>query len=78
MQCVFIHMKTNHVHQRQALCATAGQFCASDQSNERGQMPDGAGKFSRQIPAYAGLTSGQIPGQSELTRALYTHACIRP
>jgi hypothetical protein len=25
-------------------------------------MPDGAGMFSRQIPAYAGLTSGQIPG----------------
>ena len=25
-------------------------------------MPDGAGMFSRQIPAYAGLTSGKIPG----------------
>jgi hypothetical protein len=25
-------------------------------------MPDGAGMFSCQIPAYAGLTSGQIPG----------------
>ena len=37
----------------QALSATAGQFCASDQSNEKGQMPDGAGMFSE---------CGQIPG----------------
>jgi hypothetical protein len=51
-----------NIHLYQALSATAGQFCASDQSNERGQMPDGAGMFSRQIPAYAGLTTGQIPG----------------
>jgi hypothetical protein len=49
-----------NVHLHQALSATADQFCASDQSNERGQMADDAGMFSRQIPAYAGLTSGQI------------------
>jgi hypothetical protein len=49
-----MHVKTNHVHLHKALSATAGQFCASDQSIERGQMPDGAGMFSRQIPAYAG------------------------
>jgi hypothetical protein len=40
------------------------KFCASEQSHERGQMPNRAGMFSRQIPAYAGLTSGQIPGGS--------------
>ena len=35
---VFIHVKTNHV-QHQALSATAGQFCAIDQSNERVKCP---------------------------------------
>ena len=60
----FYTCEKNHVHQQRssALSATAGQFCTSDQSNESGQMPDGAGMFSHQIPAHAGLTSGQIPG----------------
>jgi hypothetical protein len=63
VQYVFIHAKKNHVHQRSSYTKHLARPLANfDQSNERGQMPDGARMFSRQIPAYAGLTSGQIPG----------------
>ena len=69
MPCsVFFYTRENKsrsstfIYTKYLASATAGQFCASDQSNERGQMPDSAGMFSPQIPAYAGLTSGQVPG----------------
>ncbi len=63
MPCsVFFYTRENKLRSSTFVYTKYTASATSEQSNERGQKPDSAGMFSRQIPAYAGLTSGQVPG----------------